>query len=173
MSDAGRYRTCLYTDFLSAMNKLITVILFLLPAIVLPAQKRNTAYMEVLGNGLVLSANFERQMKKLPQLALHAGAGVGGEKPTIPVGVKYLFGLKDKKSFIETGVGVTLMERDLWDDNFNRNIDKNRYSPGIIPSIGYRYHAASGFMGRINYTPVFNEYKGLAFFGGIAMGWRF
>lgn len=140
------------------------------------SQKRNTAYLEVLGNGLILSANYEQKLKKIPSLAWHAGVGLGGDKPSIPFGVKYLFNIKGQKSFIETGCGITLLEREMWTGgrlNYNPATDKNNYVPGFIPSVGFRYHASSGFMGRINYTPVFNRFEGLAFFFGISMGWRF
>ncbi len=133
--------------------------------------KKNTLYVEILGNGVVLSANYERQMGNKPGLGFHMGVGLGGDGPAIPLGAKYLFQLGNQKSFIETGVGVTLAERDLLDDKNNDLGDHSPYKAAFIPSIGYRHQTKYGLMWRVNYTPIFSAYRNILSFGGISIGW--
>lgn len=140
----------------------------------LPAQKsfkRNTAYFEILGNGLVLSLNYERQITNKPGFGFHAGVALAGDKPAFPLGVKYLFDLGKQRSFLEVGAGVTLAELDMWEPNYNQP-KADPYKAGFIPSVGYRYHAPRGFMLRVNYTPVFNKYETELLFFGVSIGWR-
>lgn len=154
--------------------KILYTLFFIITASSVTAQKsfkQNYPYIEVLGNGLILSANYEKQLSKKPGLGIHLGIGIGGKKPAIPIGLKYIFNAGGNKSFVETGFGITLLEREMWDEDLIPTA-KNPYEPGFIPSIGYRHHTTSGFMFRINYTPVFNKYETLAAFGGITIGWQ-
>ncbi len=157
------------------MRKLFFLIAAIFATIQLPAQKtfkRNTLYCETLGNGLVLSVNYERQMKSEPGLGLHIGVGLGGNRPAFPLGVKYLILLDKEKSFFEMGAGITLAERDLWSETNSSQFKSDTYSAGFIPSIGYRHHTSKGLMWRINYTPVFNKYRNELVFFGFSIGWR-
>ena len=134
--------------------------------------KRNTAYAEILGNGMMISANYEYQLGSNPGFGLHIGIGLGGDKPAVPLGVKYLIDLGNKKSFIETGLGVTFAERGMWDEKL-QNQNTNPYQPGFIPSIGYRHNTSYGLMWKLIYSPFFNKERSEWKFGGIAIGWRF
>lgn len=159
------------------MRKSLFIAAAIFVAMQLQAQKsfkRNTLYGEIAGNGLILSVNYEKQLGNKPGLGLHFGVGLAGDKPSFPFGAKYLFQLGKERSFLEIGAGVTLMEREIWDQNWiNVGRDKkNSYGPGFIPSIGYRYHAPKGFMWRINYAPVFNKYRTEAVYFGVSVGWR-
>ncbi len=156
------------------MRKIFLCIAAILAVCQLSAQKsfkRNTAYFEMLGNGLVLSLSYERQLSNKPGFGLHAGVGLAGEKPSFPVGVKYLFDLGRERSFLEVGAGVTLAEQDMWEENLNQP-KADPYKAGFIPSVGYRHHAPKGFMWRVNYTPVFNKYRNELFYFGVSLGWR-
>jgi len=154
------------------MRKIFFFSLAIIAAIQLTAQKsfkRNAVYSEILGNGLVISVNYERQLGDKPGLGLHFGIGLRSSKPIFPFGAKYLFG--KQKSLFEIGAGVTVAEREVWETNYNQ-FKENPYSPGFIPSVGYRYNAPKGFMWRINYTPVFNKYRTELLFFGVSIGWR-
>ena len=156
------------------MRKAFFLIAAIFAAVQLPAQKsskRNTCYFEILGNGLVLSLNYERQITSKPGLGLHAGVALAGEKPAFPLGAKYIFDLGKQRSFLEIGAGATLAEQDMWETNYNQP-KADPYKAGFIPSIGYRYHARRGFMCRLNYTPVFNKYRTELFYFGVSLGWR-
>jgi hypothetical protein len=136
--------------------------------------KRNTLYGEIGGNGLALSVNYERQIQNKPGLGWHVGVGLGEEKPCIPLGVKYLIGLGGQKSFIETGLGITLAEQDVLDEKyfFNTTSD-NPYGVAFVPTIGYRHHHKKyGLMWKVNYSPVFSRYRNVLLYYGVAIGWR-
>ena len=156
------------------MRKILLCTAAIFAACQLSAQKsfkRNTAYFEIAGNGLVLSVSYERQLSNKPGFGLHAGVGLAGDKPSFPLGVKYLFHLGRERSFLEVGAGVTLAEQDMWEANYDQP-KADPYKAGFIPSVGYRYMAPKGFMWRVNYTPVFNRYKTELFYFGVSLGWR-
>jgi hypothetical protein len=141
----------------------------------LAAQKRfkkNMLYGEIGGNGLALSVNYERQLGIKPGLGLHIGLGLAGDKPGIPLGADYLFDLENQKSFIEAGVGITLIELEAWDDKNNIAFDHNPYIATFIPSIGYRHHTRYGLMWKVNYTPIFSSYRNIPLWVGASVGWR-
>ena len=136
--------------------------------------KRNTAYFELLGNGLTLSANYERYVFKKPGLAWHIGVGLGSNLPAIPLGFKYVFPFKNVKSNLEIGFGVTFLESDGWKSTFGgSNSLKNPYQPGFIPSIGYRHQTKYGLMWRANFLTVYNKQREPIYFGGLSIGWHF
>jgi hypothetical protein len=134
--------------------------------------KPNSFYGELAGTGSFLSVHYERQVLKKEGPGWHIGIGIGGEKPVIPVGVNYLFGLKNTKSFIETGITVSFADRDWWDDHV-LNIEPNPYKPAFMPSVGFRHHTNYGLMWRLNYSPVFTKYRNIIGWGGFSLGWRF
>ena len=136
--------------------------------------KKNDIYLEAGGNGLFGSVNFERQLSKLPGLGARIGVGFYTEDAfylTIPVGINYLFSLKNEKSFIEAGLGATWTRKDgnLFGEGENSNGD---HFVNFIPSIGFRRHTAKHVMWRINITPVANKY-GFVPWIGISIGKRF
>jgi hypothetical protein len=157
------------------MRKLLLLTFAILAAIHLTAQKpfkKNTIYGELGGNGIFLSLNYEKQMGIKPGLGLHIGVGICDVKPFIPIGATYMFDLGNKKSFIETGAGITLGERYAWDTHLVSQTAPKPYKPAFIPSIGYRHQTHYGLMWRVNYTPVFTKYRNVLLFLGISTGWR-
>jgi hypothetical protein len=151
-------------------------ICFIILTVPLAAQKKfkqNSAYVELLGNGLILSASYERQVKQKPGLGWHIGIGLGGDLPAIPFGLRYLFVLdKNQKSLLETGFGATLLEKEMWKGAIG-NGERDPYQPGFIPSVSYRRHASSGFMYRLSIMSVIHKTGSVPFFFGGSMGWRF
>ena len=132
--------------------------------------KFNTVYFELGGNGLFLSANYERQILKKTRLHMHFGTGIYGVDPsvlTIPFGVNYLLKLKKINSYIDFGFGVTYTKEDvkLYTIVDRPNNIVNSDFINIIPSIGIRHRTDKNFMYRFSLTPVFNQYSGLPFFG--------
>ncbi len=136
--------------------------------------KRNDIYLEAGGNGLFGAVNFERQLTKQPGFGARIGVGFYSENAfylTIPVGMHYLFKLKNQESFIDAGLGATWARIDgkLFGDNKNSNGD---HFVNFIPSIGYRRHTVNDVMWRIAVTPVANKY-GLVPWLGFSIGKRF
>lgn len=155
--------------------KKILVILLLATAMQVQAQnkfKKHSIYAEVLGNGIILSANYELQLSNKPGFGIHAGIGLAGVMPAIPLGMTYLVKIGKQKSFIETGIGITFAEKDLWDDN-KTQLPSNPYQVAFIPSLGYRHHSPYGLMWKLIYSPFFNKENNEPGFFGASVGWRF
>ncbi|MEO7046362.1 MAG: hypothetical protein ABI091_13715 [Ferruginibacter sp.] len=136
--------------------------------------ERNDIYLEAGGNGLFASVNYERQLTKQPGLGFRLGVGFYSENAfylTIPVGINYLFKLKNNKSFIDAGLGATWTRIDgnLFSNSKNANGD---HFVNFVPSIGYRRHTSKDLMWRISVTPIANKY-GLFPWLGLSIGKRF
>lgn len=154
----------------------LAIVAILLAAPLLAQQKnfkKNTAYFEAGGNSLGLGIGYERQMGKKTGLGLHLGISLGGNKPGIVTGTKYLVGLGNHKSFLETGLGVTLVDREYIGAKRNNQTNYNPYTPVFIPSVGYRHHTRYGLMWRVNYTPFISKYDSPAHYVGLSVGYRF
>jgi hypothetical protein len=137
--------------------------------------KRNDLYFEFLGNGIWSSISYERQLTKNPGLGIRVGIGYfsGDEvfSATIPLGLNYLFPIRNNKSFFEAGVGATWanaagMKSHIQSRNYNEHIWS------WIPGIGYRRHTKGNFMWRTSFTPVFNKYRIVSNIG-LSVGKRF
>lgn len=96
------------------MHKQILTLITIIAATSLVAQekfRKNDAYIEFLGNGIGASINYERQLQNEPGLGVRFGVGYfsGDEqfRVSIPIGVNYLFNLRNSKSFIDAGIGGT------------------------------------------------------------------
>ena len=132
------------------------------------AFKKNDIYLEAGGNGLFGSISYERQLAKEPGLGVRIGLGIYWEYSnflTLPLGINYLFKLKNKKSFIDAGLGVTFTGID----------DKSvmgLHFVNFVPSFGYRRHTSKNVMWRISLTPVINKYAGTPWIGA-SIGKRF
>src|SRR5688572_16844323 len=140
--------------------------------------KRNDIYFEFLGNGILASINYERQLTSKPGLGLRAGLGYysGDDKfrVTIPLGVNYLLMLTKNKSFLEAGIGGTWSgAAGLKDDTPTGGRDYSERIWSLVPSFGYRGITNSTFMWRASYTPIINKYKVLWQWFGISIGKRF
>ena len=136
--------------------------------------KRNDIYLEAGGNGLFASVNYERQLTKQPGIGFRVGIGFYTEDAfylTIPVGINYLFKLKNNQSFIDAGLGATFTRIDgkLFGDAKNSN---GEHFVNFIPSVGYRKHTNKDVMWRISITPAANKYT-LVPWLGFSVGNRF
>jgi len=135
--------------------------------------KKNDIYIEAFGFGGFGSVNYERQLTKEPGLGARIGLGFYTENAfyvSIPVGLVYLFELKNPKSFIEAGMGITWFKEDgkfvgkyseFYDNFSNFNI-----------SAGYRRHTKRNVMWRFSVGGLFNKNTTLPW-AGIAIGKRF
>jgi len=135
--------------------------------------KKNDIYVEALGNGLYGSVNYERQLTKEPGLGARIGVGFYSENAfylTLPVGINYLFPLKNQNSFIDAGLGVTLTSLD--GKLLTKKDEYNKDWINFIPSIGYRRHTENNVMWRISLTPVINKNTFVPWIGA-SIGKRF
>lgn len=138
------------------------------------AFKQKLIYLEAGGNGLFSSLNYERQLTAQPGFGLRAGVGFYSENAfslTFPVGINYLFKLKNNKSFIDAGLGAT------WTRINGKLFSSSKNSIGehfvsFVPSVGYRKHSKNNVMWRASVTPIANK-NGLVPWLGLSIGKSF
>lgn len=158
------------------MKKLLLLNLFLFTAALAFAQsfKKNTIYVEAGGNGIFGSVNYERQLAKEPGFGVRAGVGFYTENAfflTVPVGINYLFKLKNNTSFIDAGLGATWarVNGKLFGDAIN---SRSEDFANFVPSIGFRKQTAKDLMFRFSLMPVINKY-GFVLWAGVSFGKSF
>jgi hypothetical protein len=131
--------------------------------------QKNLAYLELGGNGLFISLNYERKILPGTNIYSHAGLGIYGINKThitVPFGLNYLFGLQPDH-FIDFGVGLTYTTADvkLYAIVDKKDPSSETHAFNFVPSLGYRWHDKKKWMYRFSFTPVFNQYDGLPFAG--------
>ncbi|MDH3650441.1 MAG: hypothetical protein OEQ53_12215 [Saprospiraceae bacterium] len=133
------------------------------------AQAKNAFYVELLGNGLLFSANYDLRISQDRKWGARAGIGyIGsiddGGVVTIPLMANHLLG-KDGKYF-EVGAGITYLSAtaDFFDDNVS----------DIVGTLSFMYRSQpidSGFMWKIGLTPVLASGVFVPWWPGIAIGY--
>lgn len=151
---------------------------------------RNKAiFVEALGNGLGISANYDMRIKKGVQDGFGFRAGIGGlslngkddngqptsvSTLTFPLAINYLIG--ERRSAFEAGLGITpLYVNATVDDTNSAGITnvKGWGSSGFI-NLGYRFQPLrNGFVFRFNWTPAFNSTGFFPAWLGISAGFGF
>jgi len=135
--------------------------------------KQNQLYLELFGNGLVYSANYERLLTE--NFTLRGGFGytpgfllVEGTFIQIPVTASYLLGGVTSK--FELGLGATFFS--------GHNVEVLGLNGGdfslvfLTGILGYRYVSLGGFVFRIAFTPLYNSEADPTLFpsGGLSFG---
>lgn len=138
----------------------------------LKAQSTNTVFVELLGNGLIFSANYDMRFNKDEGNGLGARLGVGyigggdagGTVITVPAMVNYLLG-KDGK-YLEIGGGVTYVAGSAdFGDGFEDTVI------GTL-SIQYRRQPVDGgFMWKIGLTPIIASGAFIPYWPGVSIGY--
>lgn len=159
---------------LSLLQAILIPLLFLAPKPTfsqLPHEYRNSGFVEFAGNGLLLSANYERILTTNPYFLLRAGFGLYPSDPiklTIPLSFGYMLPLdREKSQFVELGVGLTYVKADV---RLYQVIDYTNGAPKasevqFVPSLNYRVHARNGSIFKIGLTPVYNQHGWIPYFG--------
>jgi hypothetical protein len=120
--------------------------------------KKNEVFIELLGNGLLGSINYERQLGEKPGLGIRVGAGLYGTDThmTIPVGVNYLIRVVKNHSFLDLGFGATYTKS----DGFFYAVTKlpagyvrRKEFIYLIPSAGLRAYTTKNYIWKITATP--------------------
>ena len=138
-----------------------------------PVTARNAAYVELLGNGLLYSMNYDRMIT--PRVSARVGImGLGAATDSAsagiiaaPVMVNYLFG--EGNSHLETGIGLMLASGSVDDVE---GFEDESFSGAVgTATLGYRYQRpAGGFVFRAGLTPFFGT-DGIAPWFGISFGY--
>ena len=150
---------------------------------VLMAQKSKSVFLEVGGNGGLLSVNFDSRLSNGENgVGYRAGLGfipanydLFTSRPTIwtiPVGLNCLIG--SHRHYLETGLGLTYYffrgtTSDVW------GIHENNKGHGalLIPSVGYRIAPPNkGLQGRLFMSPLIST-AGVVLYWGFSLGYKF
>ncbi len=169
------------------MKKLITCILLSLFFFTTLAQRRKTVFLEVLGNGLLASGNFDLRLKPNENDGLGFRAGVGGGSfsgyddqgnsasigvVTFPLAVNYLVG--KKRSLFESGIGITPMYMTASGTINDNIVSGNGLSVTGFLNAGYRYQPLNnGLMFHVKWTPAFNSSGFSPKWFGLGLGYSF
>jgi len=143
--------------------------------------KRNAVYIELFGQGILYSVNYDYRIKE--NIALRAGLTTYGinffSKTNVtgfPMMLNYLSG--KRKGHFEAGIGfmpLLVTEETGW---FSWEDDEKKQSESAVGfigniNLGYRYQPRTGgFIFRINFTPLIFQEQ-LWPFGGISFGYGF
>jgi len=161
------------------MKRSLSFVFFILFTLLLQAQNKfeqNAVYLEVGGNAIVGSLNYEHQFSNKPGLGFRMGIGVSLDEelhPSIPLGVNYLIPLKNERSFVDVGLGTTFTYEDVYQYDYYGNMSPtSRTIVALVPSFGYRRHAKNSLMWRASVTPVISR-SGIFPWVGFSIGKRF
>ena len=156
--------------------RIATILFFLVAATGAFAQSRNVAYLELGGNGIIPTINYERQLAEqwFGRIGFSFVASVeadGDDDITfvVPVMVNYLTHPAGKHHF-EAGAGVAYFGGDS-QDLFDEHDEPLSNLTGTV-TLGYRYQKPGrGFVFRAGFTPVFYD-SGILPWGGLSAGYR-
>lgn len=136
---------------------------------------QNSVYLELLGNGLLYSLNYDRLITE----SIGLRVGVSYQKPnseeivTVPIMIQYLTGSGNSK--LELGIGVCLVSQPDRSSFSFLDDDKEFEGSGALgtATIGYRYQRADeGLVFRAGFTPLFGSI-GFWPLAGISIGYGF
>jgi hypothetical protein len=139
--------------------------------------RRNEIFLELGGNGLLGSINYERQFTNKPGLGMRVGAGVYGTDThlTVPLGLNYLIRFFKSRSFVDLGLGVTYIKYNVQLYALAKReegyVEKNQYFY-FIPSAGLKVCSSKNYVFRLYATPVWTTLGPLPFVG-LGFGKRF
>jgi hypothetical protein len=136
--------------------------------------KQNQLYLELAGNGLIYSINYERFLSE--DFTIRGGFGitpglifVEGTFIHIPFTASYLIGSKTSK--LELGLGATYF---AGEDTELFGLDAGDQSVIILTGIvGYRYTSPGGFVFRVLFTPLYNSEEDSYFYPSFGLSFGF
>ncbi len=157
------------------------------PSVVTPdvARAPNVVFIELLGNGLVYSVNYERLLSG-GSIGLRAGvsfftyavsnaSGSGNlTLATFPFVASYYYGTVHHK--LQLGLGATVLALSASSDSTGAKYEGSGAGLGVAATavIGYRYvRPAGGFTFGAGFTPLLRPSKGLLPWGGLSAGYSF
>ena len=144
----------------------------------LSRQKGRAVYLEVLGNGIGYSFNYDQRFQnRFDGLGFKAGASYfalnGTSVATFPFGLNYLLGKEGK--YFEMGLGGTYLLASDRSNTFSSGSDRT-FGDGITGNMifGYRSEPVDGgFLFRASVTPFFGNGIFWPLFFGISVGYAF
>lgn len=141
---------------------------------------KNAAYVELLGNGLFYTVNYERFFG--PELSARGGLMVfsvsetengtetSGTVNVVPLTANYFLGDSHR---LELGAGPVLFRLSASVDTPGLSDSDSGVAFFGTATVGYRYQSpGGGFLFRIGLTPIISG-DGVAPWGGLSVGWAF
>lgn len=170
------------------MKKLFTTFsLLLLITLTSMGQRRKTVFLEVFGNGLIASGNFDLRLKPDQNDGFGLRAGVGGGSfsgyddqgnsvsigvVTFPLAINYLVG--KKRSSFESGLGITPMYLSAPGTITDEIVSGKGFSVTGFLNAGYRYQPINnGLMFHVKWTPAVNSSGFSPKWFGLGLGYSF
>ena len=134
---------------------------------------KKSVFVEFLGNGPVISGNFDMRLKpdRNDGFGLRAGGGISGNYITIPLGLNYIIG--KKRSGFETGIGITPAVKISEDQDINGNPNEARFDAVGFLNAGYRLQSRNGFMLRANASVAYGNSYFIFGWPGLSIGYTF
>lgn len=130
------------------------------------AQKQQSAYVEILGNGLLATANYDFDLTE-DKWGARIGIGfVGGQQSsilTVPVMVRKLLG--NNGNYFEVGAGATYA---------SGRTDFDDFDSAVVGTLSLQYRRQpvdGGFTFKIGLTPLFADGFFLPLFPGLSLGY--
>lgn len=163
------------------MSKFVLLFTFIVCCSIANAQntfKRNEIFLELMGNGLLGSINYERQFGEKPGLGFRAGLGIYGQQPgfTVPVGLNYLINITKNSLFLDLGVGATYASNS--DGTLYISVKRQfPYTPKteflyVMPSLGLKIVTSANYVWRTNIGAIRTD-VGIFPYLGFGFGKRF
>ncbi|MEZ4910153.1 MAG: hypothetical protein R2774_04750 [Saprospiraceae bacterium] len=128
---------------------------------------RNTFFVELLGNGLIFSANYD--IRLVNKFGARFGLGyIGADGSgilTIPVMGNFLLGNNGK--YFEVGGGICYLSGTGEVFDFDDN-------SAVLGTLSFMYRSQpinGGFMWKIGLTPLFNSTGFVPYWGGLGIGY--
>jgi hypothetical protein len=132
---------------------------------------KNAFFVELLGNGLLFSANYDVRVAN--KFGVRAGIGYFGSTDgdggilTVPAMGNFLLGKNGR--YFEVGAGITFVKISGTDDIFDT--DKSSSVFGTLSFMYRRQPVDGGFMWKIGLTPILAEGVFIPYWGGVGIGY--
>ena len=134
------------------------------------SMRKNTVYLELGGNALYYSVNYDRifSITKIAHVSLRTGFfmspefGSGHNYYVVPLEVNALLGKEN--NFFELGFGQSLL--------IENSSYSNEFDAYTTLRLGYRHMSESGLMVRAGIVPILKEYDSLIWIG-LGVGYAF
>jgi hypothetical protein len=132
---------------------------------------KNAFFVELLGNGLLFSANYDVRVAN--KFGIRAGIGYFGSTDgeggilTVPAMGNFLLGSNGR--YFEIGAGLTYVKITGTEDIFD--VDKSSSVFGTLSFMYRRQPVDGGFMWKIGLTPFLAEGVFIPYWGGVGIGY--
>lgn len=142
---------------------------------VIEQKRAQNVFVELLGQGLVFSANYDTRFGNRRN-GIGGRVGIGGFSVdestviTVPVSVNYLLGKNNGKSFFEIGLGATYIGLDASDEFLDAQ------GSAVLGTMSFMYRVQpvdSGFSFRGGLTPIFGQGGFIPYYFGLSLGYTF